>query len=1100
MMLKQLKIQLLLVAIIFQSGMLHAQVKEYFITCDPADFEYIYEHFEEDIYIPITFTYDTITWNDAVMRIRGDGSRYLPKKSLKIKFNGEPFVNGRDKLNFNAEYEDRSYIRSTMSNLVFRMTGQDCFATEFARLYLNGKYLGLYNRTENMDALFLEANGYDAGGNLYKATKDGACLSIYDDLVNFWEQKTGSGNKEDLAQLIDEINAVPLNDYPAFCSEKLDYDEMVNMIACNMVLSNQSTYYHNYYMFHDVNGNGKWNMFPWDLDKTFSVYSWRNYTYSSARWAHDNPYPEKAILNQQMLNDVKDRANEIFDEIFNTETLWPVMDSLVAALQPSVEQDTTDDIQDVSEWLAQVQNEKDYVANFPAKLNWYFDHVQSSFTADPTPYPLPHTVTFRWTPSVDPDGFPVEYKLLLTTSDAFDPDETITYEDITDTVFTLDNIETGNYFWKVVSTDNDGQEVESFDSKNPLEVKDFETLPCVIDQDMVLTADHSPYLVVCDIDVLPGVKLTLQEGVEIGFTDSCSIRVYGQITATGSKANPIVFKPYYDMPYWDTLLMEQTTGTCVFEYVRFYNGRLNARSANVTLDHVYLENTKHLYYYNGLFNARHGIIEVRNSTFISNNTGEGLIFSMPQSAIVENSYFFETPDAVEYLHYNGGIVRNNLIIHPYDDGIDFDNVHNATITGNIIYNAFDNGITLDTCMNIEVRNNLVVGCSQGINLKNNAHALLINNTLYQNGSTIWLYEKYAGSGGGHATIVNSILSASANKVIDADELSSWTVDYSLCDSEALAGTGNLFAAPEFAAPADSNFNLLPGSPCIDSGDPDSPEDPDGTRADMGAFYFNQASYNVMFNEINYKSASNFDAGDWVELYNAEEDPADISGWIFKDASNSHTFEIPFGTVIQPKDFLVLCRDRSRFVQQFPETEKVLGSFSFGLSSNGELIRLYNHMGAMMDSLVYGVEDPWPPEPNGMGPTLELRSPTFDNTLPKSWCSSDNHGTPGKINSCYVYNIPGNDTDPFKVEVYPNPTAGKVFLRFKSDLSGRVVLDVYRSNGILNQSFSHTVSGNSYQYLFQLKTLTDPGIYLINVNFITDSSAYHKSIKLVRVKE
>ena len=84
MMLKQLKIQLLLAAIFFQFGMAHAQVKEYFITCDPADFEYIYEHFEEDIYIPITFTYDTITWSDAVMRIRGDGSRYLPKKSYLL--------------------------------------------------------------------------------------------------------------------------------------------------------------------------------------------------------------------------------------------------------------------------------------------------------------------------------------------------------------------------------------------------------------------------------------------------------------------------------------------------------------------------------------------------------------------------------------------------------------------------------------------------------------------------------------------------------------------------------------------------------------------------------------------------------------------------------------------------------------------------------------------------------------------------------------------------------------------------------------------------------------------------------------------------------
>ena len=33
--------------------------------------------------------------------------------------------------------------------------------------------------------------------------------------------------------------------------------------------------------------------------------------------------------------------------------------------------------------------------------------------------------------------------------------------------------------------------------------------------------------------------------------------------------------------------------------------------------------------------------------------------------------------------------------------------------------------------------------------------------------------------------------------------------------------------------------LQPNSPCIDAGDPNSELDPDGTRADMGAFYYDQ---------------------------------------------------------------------------------------------------------------------------------------------------------------------------------------------------------------------------------------------------------------------
>ncbi len=52
-----------------------------------------------------------------------------------------------------------------------------------------------------------------------------------------------------------------------------------------------------------------------------------------------------------------------------------------------------------------------------------------------------------------------------------------------------------------------------------------------------------------------------------------------------------------------------------------------------------------------------------------------------------------------------------------------------------------------------------------------------------------------------------------------------------------SGAGNINADPLFVDPANNDFHLKAGSPCIDTGDPNSPLDPDGTPADMGAFYF-----------------------------------------------------------------------------------------------------------------------------------------------------------------------------------------------------------------------------------------------------------------------
>ncbi len=65
--------------------------------------------------------------------------------------------------------------------------------------------------------------------------------------------------------------------------------------------------------------------------------------------------------------------------------------------------------------------------------------------------------------------------------------------------------------------------------------------------------------------------------------------------------------------------------------------------------------------------------------------------------------------------------------------------------------------------------------------------------------------------------------------------------------------GNIDANPLFADPQNGDFHLTwanfptpdsTKSPCIDAGDPTSPLDPDSTRADMGAYYFDQNQQGV----------------------------------------------------------------------------------------------------------------------------------------------------------------------------------------------------------------------------------------------------------------
>jgi len=57
----------------------------------------------------------------------------------------------------------------------------------------------------------------------------------------------------------------------------------------------------------------------------------------------------------------------------------------------------------------------------------------------------------------------------------------------------------------------------------------------------------------------------------------------------------------------------------------------------------------------------------------------------------------------------------------------------------------------------------------------------------------------------------------------------------------LIQTGCISSDPLFLDPSNHDYRLQQSSPCIDTGDPASPRDPDGTRADMGWKYYDQSA-------------------------------------------------------------------------------------------------------------------------------------------------------------------------------------------------------------------------------------------------------------------
>ncbi|MFC1485437.1 lamin tail domain-containing protein [Candidatus Latescibacterota bacterium] len=158
---------------------------------------------------------------------------------------------------------------------------------------------------------------------------------------------------------------------------------------------------------------------------------------------------------------------------------------------------------------------------------------------------------------------------------------------------------------------------------------------------------------------------------------------------------------------------------------------------------------------------------------------------------------------------------------------------------------------------------------------------------------------------------------------------------------------------------------------------------------------------IVINEINYNSSDDFNPGDWVEFYNTDESPVDLSGWTFMDEDNTHIYIVPDSTIIPSNGYLVLCTDTAAFNNLYPDVSNYLGNINFGFSGRGELLRLYNVQGELIDQVNYDDNEPWPVQPDGLGSTLALVHPARNNELPENWAASLGHGTPGAINDVYI---------------------------------------------------------------------------------------------------
>lgn len=208
----------------------------------------------------------------------------------------------------------------------------------------------------------------------------------------------------------------------------------------------------------------------------------------------------------------------------------------------------------------------------------------------------------------------------------------------------------------------------------------------------------------------------------------------------------------------------------------------------------------------------------------------------------------------------GPLIRKNDIcfcdhsdVGPHVSGGINLNGSNAVIDSNVIHHNEAHvaaAVSINLSDNVVMERNLIFsnvasGYIGGVVLNNSNNLDFINNTVVQNSTQDLDRASITYHHCNDVVIINNIVSFNDELGIwDNGDNSSVTFDYNDVygnDAGDFHGIGSgpngISEDPLFVDLNNDDYHLQEGSPCIDAGDPDSPLDPDGTIADMGAFYY-----------------------------------------------------------------------------------------------------------------------------------------------------------------------------------------------------------------------------------------------------------------------
>ncbi len=870
-------------------------------------------------------------------------------------------------------------------------------------VYMNGEYWGIFNLREKVNEEYLQENH-----------------GVNPDHIDLLEDSlsVNSGDANAYRRLVEYVEAHDLSveEHYRYISGKIDVDEFMNYMIYKIYGGYQQWQVNNKYWKERIPGSA-WRWIAFDMEHCFGGPGGEPYdsnTFQSALNPDAGNAWYTALFRELMTNSefrsaFLQRTALFLGTTLETSRVSGVVDSLQTLIAGEMEQHIT-------RWNSPVSMDAwnqhtDLLREFTSQRNGYmFRHMMDHFN-------LPDTA--RLTIKKGEGG-----RVVVCSSYISDADSA-TFTLFPGLPVKLEALPDPGYSFSGWNRTTEGKILDlDFEADTIIEAlfdPQQNLLPDTIKNTLHIEDASKPWSATGHVIIPAGDTLVLGPGVEIQMQPGACLVNYGTLLIEGAKSKPIRINVNPDAKgkhfgsgpgKWGGICILEAEGADLAHLVLVnassgssygdYKGAITSINSDISLNSVEIGDVDNPVYCYG------GEVQIDSCHLSSSGTGDLVNLRSCIAPVIRNNdlkgNYWEDTDAIDLDSVSGALVEENYIYSffgPNSDGIDLGEAATGIrIENNVILSCSDKGISVGQGSEVYAKGNIIVDCNQGFGIKDfNSIAHIDQNTLYANRTGIAVFEKNAGNGGGVAMVKNTIISASLVAPVFVDEFSTLSVTYSLSDGEELQGYHNLQANPVFSSPSTLNFGLGEGSPCIDAGTPGE-QDPDGTRADIGAYQMtvSESGSPLLITEVMYNPGGSR-SGDWLEFFNNSENSLQLSGWVLKGQDPADEFIFPDHLELQPGEYMVVAESADSVAAFSGSSNQITGDLVFGLSSEGELIRIYNNDYKLVHSLRYGTVYPWPDGPDGKGASMELFSGRRDGSSPGAWHASHvAGGTPGKLNS------------------------------------------------------------------------------------------------------